>query len=52
MTRLAPVADRRAALEARQGVWQPMTIAGALDAAAERHPERPFIQPPHVPAAV
>ena len=43
MTRLAPVADRRAALEARQGVWRPMTIAGALDAGAERHPERPFI---------
>ncbi|HEY4409399.1 MAG TPA: AMP-binding protein [Acidimicrobiia bacterium] len=43
MTRLAPVADRRAALEARQAVWRPLTIAAALDAAAARHPDRPFI---------
>ena len=43
MTRLAPVADRRAALEARHPVWRPATIAGALDAAAERHPDRPFV---------
>src|SRR5438874_9777493 len=43
MTRLAPVAGRRAALEAGRATWRPMTIARALDAAAERHPDRPFI---------
>lgn len=43
MSRLAPVDERRSALEAAHPVWRPTTIAGALDAAAARHPDRPLI---------
>ncbi|MGH8998287.1 MAG: AMP-binding protein, partial [Acidimicrobiia bacterium] len=43
MGRLAPVAERRAALEAAHPVWRPMTIAGALDAAAAARPDAPLV---------
>jgi fatty-acyl-CoA synthase len=34
---------RRRALETTRPEWRPTTLAGALDAVAERHPKRPFI---------
>jgi len=42
-TRLAPFADRRAALEARHPRWIPRTTAQQLDAAAAEFPDRPLI---------
>lgn len=41
--RLAPLAERRAALEARHPRWEPMALHGALDAAAERWADRPLV---------
>lgn len=41
--RLAALTERRAALEARHPVWVPRTLHGALDAAAARWPERPYV---------
>lgn len=43
MSRLAPLADRRTALEARHPVWVPRPIHGALDDAAQRWPDRPYV---------
>ena len=40
---IAPVAERRAALHAEYPEWTPLTLHGALDHAAGRHGERPFI---------
>ena len=40
---IAPVAERRAALHAEYPEWTPLTLHGALDQAAGRHGERPFI---------
>ncbi len=40
---VAPLADRRAALEARHPEWRAMTLAQALDAAAARFPDRPLM---------
>lgn len=37
------VAERQAALEAEVAPWTALTLHGALDRAAERHPERPFV---------
>ena len=42
-TRLAPLAVRRAELEARHPVWTPMTVHGALDDTAERWGDRPYL---------
>jgi fatty-acyl-CoA synthase len=42
-TRLAPLADRRAALEARHPTWVSTTLHGALDDAAARWPGRPYV---------
>jgi fatty-acyl-CoA synthase len=42
-TRLAPLAERRAALESRHPTWVPTTLHGALDQAAARWPERPYV---------
>src|SRR4051812_4893823 len=39
---LAPPEERRRQVEARYTEWQPMTIAQALDRAAERYPDRPL----------
>ncbi len=39
----ASVAERRRELSARHGSWRAMTLAAALDAAADGHPERPLI---------
>jgi len=36
-------AERRARLEAQHASWIPMTLAQALDAAADKHPDRPFV---------
>lgn len=41
--RLAPLAERRAALEARHPVWVPRTLHEALDDAADRWPDRPHV---------
>ena len=41
--RLAPLAERRAALEARHPVWVPHALHEALDAAATRWPDRPYV---------
>ncbi len=41
--RLAPLAERRAALEARHPVWMPRTLHEALDDTAERWPDRPYV---------
>ncbi|HET6550064.1 MAG TPA: AMP-binding protein, partial [Solirubrobacter sp.] len=35
--------DNRAALERRYRRWPGWTLAGALDAVAGEHPERPFV---------
>lgn len=43
MSRLAPLAERRVALEARHPVWTPCTLHEALDAAAARWPDRPYV---------
>jgi fatty-acyl-CoA synthase len=40
---IATPLQRRDALEADHPVWKPRTLAGALDAAANRHPDRPFV---------
>jgi fatty-acyl-CoA synthase len=37
------VQERRQALEEAHPVWNPMTLSQALDAAAERYPDRPLI---------
>jgi fatty-acyl-CoA synthase len=37
------VAERRAALESAHPAWHPRTLAQALDAAAERYPDRPLL---------
>ncbi|HXP56126.1 MAG TPA: AMP-binding protein [Streptosporangiaceae bacterium] len=42
-SRLAPLAHRRAALEARHPVWAPRTLHEALDDAARRWPGRPYV---------
>jgi fatty-acyl-CoA synthase len=42
MTR-SDVEERRSALERDHPTWRPMTIAQALDAAAERYPNRPYV---------
>lgn len=41
--RLAPLAQRRAELEARHPRWEPTTLHGALDTAAERWADRPYV---------
>jgi fatty-acyl-CoA synthase len=41
--RLAALSERRAALEARHPVWVPRTLHAALDAAAARWPDRPYV---------
>ncbi|GAB3667345.1 AMP-binding protein [Nocardioides korecus] len=41
--RLAPLAERRAALEARHPAWVPTTLHGAFDAAAELWGARPYV---------
>jgi fatty-acyl-CoA synthase len=41
--RLAPLAERRAALEARHPVWVPRPLHEALDEAAARWPDRPYV---------
>jgi fatty-acyl-CoA synthase len=40
---VVPLAERRAALESNHPAWHPRTLAGALDAAAARYPDRPLI---------
>ena len=42
-SRLGPLAERRAALEARHPTWVPTTLHGAFDAAAQRWGGRPFV---------
>jgi fatty-acyl-CoA synthase len=42
-TRLAPLAERRAALEERHPTWVPTTLHGALDGATARWPDRPYV---------
>ena len=41
--RLAPLPERRAALEERHPTWIPTTLHGALDDAADRWGERPYV---------
>jgi fatty-acyl-CoA synthase len=41
--RLAALTERRAALEARHPVWVPRTLHAALDDAAARWPDRPYV---------
>jgi fatty-acyl-CoA synthase len=43
MTRLPPLSERRAALEARHPVWTPRALHEALDDAADRWPDRPYV---------
>lgn len=42
-SRLAPLAERRAALEGRHPSWVPTTLHGALDDAAARWGTRPYV---------
>jgi fatty-acyl-CoA synthase len=42
-TRLSPLAQRRSALESRHPTWVPTTLHGALDAAAARWADRPYV---------
>lgn len=42
-TRLAPLAERRAALESRHPSWVPTTLHGALDTAVGRWADRPYV---------
>jgi len=40
---LPPAHERRAALDERFPTWTPMTVSQALDAAADRYPDRPLV---------
>lgn len=42
-TRLPPLAQRRSALESRHPTWVPTTLHGALDTAAARWADRPYV---------
>src|ERR1700677_1016981 len=40
---IATPLQRREALEADYPVWEPRTLSGALDAVADRYPDRPLV---------